>query len=91
MRSHVTIFQVLDEDIFESTDTGNRILTLLSRIAVHTHLYPQRYILQPVEHGMKPVAEGGFGRVYQTIDRTVCVKVMKKTSDEVLKVRHIVP
>ncbi|KXN89052.1 Cytokinesis protein sepH [Leucoagaricus sp. SymC.cos] len=61
------------------SEERNRVLAVLSRITSSTLIFPQCYELRGVKHSpRKYLAEGGCGTVYQGLDPTICIKVMKR-------------
>ncbi|KXN84892.1 Cytokinesis protein sepH [Leucoagaricus sp. SymC.cos] len=72
------------KDHLSISEERNRVLAVLSRITSTTHVFPQRYELKNVRYNPQPIAEGGFGNVYQGVDTTLCIKVMKRLDPGVL-------
>ncbi|KXN84000.1 Serine/threonine-protein kinase HT1 [Leucoagaricus sp. SymC.cos] len=66
------------KDHLSISDERNRVLALLSKITSYTHIFPRRYEIKSVKYSPKPIAEGGFGTVYQGTETSMCIKVMKR-------------
>ncbi|KAF5361836.1 hypothetical protein D9756_002616 [Leucocoprinus leucothites] len=75
-RTFVDFLDLALKDHLSISEERNRVLALLSRITSSTRIFPQRYELKGIKYDSKPLAEGGFGKVYQTPDQHMCVKVM---------------
>ncbi|KXN81904.1 Tyrosine-protein kinase CSK [Leucoagaricus sp. SymC.cos] len=77
-----TIVNFLDQALKERlsiSEERNRVLAILSRITSSTLIFPQRYELKGIKYDPhKFIAQGGYGTVYQGIDPSMCIKLMKQ-------------
>ncbi|KAJ3560252.1 hypothetical protein NP233_g10964 [Leucocoprinus birnbaumii] len=71
------------KDHLSISSERNRVLALLSKATSSTRIFPQRYELKGVKYGPKPIASGGFGKVYQSSDQQMCIKVMDLIVSEI--------
>jgi hypothetical protein len=61
--------------------TEGPIDTLLNKIMMSTHIFPQRYKIKRVPYDPTPIAEGHFGKMYKGRDLDVCVSVVTRPND----------
>jgi hypothetical protein len=85
-----SLFSQALKDHLTIPDERTRVLALLSRTMILTQVFPRRLELKSVKYDQRPIAEGGFGKVYRGLsDPTICVKVTTRVNDlGALTVRH---
>ncbi|KAF9446414.1 kinase-like protein [Macrolepiota fuliginosa MF-IS2] len=88
--SDASWFKVLSEKDILSTDEGNRILVMLSKLATSARVYPRRFILEDVRYDPRPKVRGGFASVHVGLyqKRSICAKVIPNEEDMNVSVVH---